>query len=151
MNPFKKQIMRHGRISDSNKSHKCMLSFRSQEETQKYSAGQSLASLLRTNRLALGVRTFIRRGIWPSARITLRVNTLINTCVVVRRVSVRIIALKQLQPRRYMPGIVQNLRLIDIYPTIVDANVFKSHICTRTFVFLLIVGLALQWHPICNA
>lgn len=104
-----------------------MLSFRSQE-TQKYSAGQSLALLLRTNRLALAVHTFIRHGIWPSARVTLRVNTLISIFVVIRRVSVRIIALKQLQPRQYMPGVIQDLGLIDIYPPIVDANVLKRHI-----------------------
>lgn len=118
--------MKHGRTSDSkNKSHKCILSFRLQK-TQKYSAGQSLASLLRTNRRALAVHTFIRHGIWPSARITLRVNTLINISVVIRRVSVRIIALKQLQPRRYMPGVIQELGLIDIYPPIVNANVLKK-------------------------
>ena len=103
-----------------------ILSYREQK-ILKYSAGQSLASLLRTNRPALAVHISIRYGIWPSARITLRVNILRNISVVTQRVWVKIIALKQLQPRRYMPGVIQNLRLIDIYSPIVDANFLKRH------------------------
>lgn len=95
--------------------YKCTLNFQPKKEPSKYFAGQSPVLPLRLNRLALAVHILIRRGIWKSAKITCSPNILIHISEAKRMILKRIIALKQSQLRRYMPGVNQNLRLIETY------------------------------------